>query len=193
MKKVLNITILAAIIISLGSLSACKGKKKLAKTVDPPKGEVEIIIPCSGPDYFSTKKHFRANAVGESLDQMTSKKKAVAEAKALLAGDISTTMKIVGDNYVNSREYNNKEEVLERFEQNSRTVVDQKLNGVRTICEKLVRTADGKYKTYIAIELSGDEMVSAYNERLTKDEMIRIDYDYEKFKETFEKEMDKRR
>ena len=115
----------------------------------------------------------------------------MSNAKAQLAGDIQSTMKVVGDNYVKSSEFNNQEEVLERFEENARTVVNQKLSGVKTICEKLMRTPEGKYKTYMAIELSGDDLVSAYNETLTKDQSLKIDYNYEKFKETFDKEMDK--
>jgi hypothetical protein len=43
----------------------------------------------------------------------------------------------------------------------------------------------------VAIELSAQELLAAYNERLSTDERLRIDYDYEKFKETFEKEMEK--
>jgi hypothetical protein len=60
------------------------------------------------------------------------------------------------------------------------------------ICEKLVQTKAGTYKTYIAIELSANELVSKYQERLSKDERLKIDYDYEKFREVFENEMKKR-
>ena len=73
----------------------------------------------------------------------------------------------------------------------NREVVEQQLTGVRTICEKLMKTGTGSYKTYIALELSASDLVSAYNEKLSKDERLKIDYDYEKFKETFDKEMDK--
>jgi hypothetical protein len=100
-------------------------------------------------------------------------------------------MKVVSDNYVKSSEFNNKEEVLERFEENARTVVNQELVGVKTICEKITKTPENKYKYYIAIELSGDDLVSKYNEALTKDENLKVDYNYEKFKETFDKEMEK--
>ncbi|NJN41498.1 MAG: hypothetical protein HC811_03910 [Flammeovirgaceae bacterium] len=122
---------------------------------------------------------------------MTSKKKALTNARNELAQSISTTVKTVTDNYVNSREFNNREDVEERFESLNREIVDQTITGVRTLCEKLVKTEEGTYKTYIAIELSADELVKTYNERLSKDERLKIDYDYEKFKETFEKEMDK--
>jgi hypothetical protein len=86
---------------------------------------------------------------------------------------------------------NNKEQAESRFEQLNREIVDQKLSGLRTICEKLMQTKDGSYKTYIAIELSAEDLVAAYNERLSKDDQLKIDYDYEKFKDTFNAEMEK--
>src|SRR5690606_9198721 len=177
--------------LMLAALSAvvivgCKSKKDA-----PPKGETEVVVPCSGPDYFTTNKFFRANSIGESQDQVTSKRKALTNARNELAQAIQTTVKTVTDNYVNSREMNNREEIEERFETLNREVVDQTLAGIRTLCEKLVRTEQGTYKTYIAIELSADELVAKYNERISQDERVKIDYDYENFKETFEKEMEK--
>ena len=167
---------------------SCKGKKESTPVV---KGETEVIVPCSGSEYFTTAKYFRANSIGESQDQVTSKRKALTNARNELAQAIQTTVKTVTDAYVNSREMNNREEVEERFESLNREVVDQTLSGIVTKCEKLMRTSEGTYKTYIAIELSADELVTKYNERLSKDERLKIDYDYEKFKETFNKEMDK--
>lgn len=184
MKKLTNlsfiVTLVAAIIIA-----GCKGKEKL------PTGEQEVNVPCSGPDYFTTTKFFRANSIGESQDQVTSKKKAQTNARNELAQAIQTTVKTVTDNYVNSRTLNNREDVETKFESLNREIVDQSLSGIRTICEKLVKTSQGTYKTYIAIELSADELVSKYNENLSKDATLKIDYDYEKFKKTFEAEMSK--
>ena len=54
----------------------CKSKEKA------PKGETEVTVPCSGSDFFTTTKYFRANSIGESQDQVTSKKKALANARA---------------------------------------------------------------------------------------------------------------
>ena len=172
-------------------LSSC-GKKTVAKA---PSGEVEIIVPCSGKEYFTDKKTFRANSVGESMDQVASKKKALSNARAEIAASIQTTVKSVTDNYLNSRTFNQKEEVEQKYENLGREIVDQQLSGVKTICERLVKTADGNYKTYVAIELSSDELLESYNNRmnkLSKDERLKIDYDYEKFKKTFDEEMEKR-
>ncbi len=182
---------LSALVLAAG-LGACKGKKKAAEAAKPPSGETEIKVMCSGPEYFTDDKNFRANNLGESMDQATAKKKALANARADMASAINTQIKGVVDNYVNSRELNNKEEVAERFEGLTREVLDQRLSGTKTICEKMMRVdGTGNYKCYVAIELSAQDLLSAYNERLSKDERLRVDYDYEKFKETFDKEMEK--
>ena len=186
MKTLTNSTLLLVAFCAV-LIIGCKSKEK-TKT---PTGEKEVSVPCSGSEFFTNNKFFRANSIGESQDQVTSKKKALANARAELAASISTTVKAVTDNYTNSREMNNKEQVEERFEQLNREIVEQKLTGVRTLCEKLMKTDGGTYKTYIAIELSAEELVASYNERLSKDERLKIDYDYEKFKETFDKEMEK--
>jgi hypothetical protein len=185
-----SMTVLLTALMLSGGMTACKNKKK-AEQPKVPVGEVEVIIPCSGPEYFTNDKVFRANDLGESMDQATAKKKAMSNARAAMAQAINTQVKGVVDNYVNSREMNNREEVGERFESLMREVVDQRLSGVKTICEKMMKTESGNYKSYVAIELSAQDLLSAYNERLSTDERLRIDYDYEKFKETFDKEMDR--
>jgi len=184
-KSVLMLTALVMAVI----ISGCKSKEKAASSKD--QGETLIEVYCSGPEYFSNNEYFRANQVGESVDQATAKKKAMSNARADLASSVQTTIKGVVDNYVNSRELNNVEEAEERFESLTREVIDQKLTGVKTICEKTTKTSEGKYKTYVALELSGDELMNAMNERLSKDAKLKIDYDYEQFKKTFDSEMDK--
>ena len=185
MKRIANYSL---VIVAAAALlfAGCKAKQKT------PDGEKEVVVPCSGPDFFTNNKVFRANSIGESMDQVTSKKKALTNARNELAQSIQTTVKTVTDNYTNSRSMNRKEELEQKFEQLNREVVDQTLQGVRTICEKLVQTKDGNYKTYIAIELSADELVKQYNQRLSTDDRLKIDYDYEKFKDTFYQEMEKR-
>jgi hypothetical protein len=177
------VVVMVAAVVAAG----CKSKQSM------PTGETEITVPCSGPDFFTNDKVFRANSIGESQDQVTSKKKAETNARAALAQAIQTTVKIVTDNYTNSRTMDKKEALEQRFEQLNREIVEQKLEGVRTICEKLVQTKEGTYKTYIALELSADNLVKQYNERLSKDDQLKIDYDYEKFKDTFNAEMEKKK
>ncbi len=175
-------------IVSLMATS-CKKKKAAAETPKPT-GEVIINEYCSGDEYRSTKDAFRATATGESSDRETAKKKARSNAQSELAKTISSTMKIVGDNYVNSTEFNNKEEVTETFQEMARTVVDQELRGAVEICEKLTQRENGTYVSYVAIELSGSKIADAYNSGLSQNEKLKADYNYEKFKDTFNKEME---
>jgi ribosomal protein S20 len=186
MKRLGNLSIVA-VAIAAALIGGCKGSKK----DKIPAGETEVIVPCSGPDYFTTNTVFRANSIGESMDQVTSKKKALTNARNELAQSIQTTVKTVTDNYTNSVSKDKKEDLEQKFESLNREIVDQTLQGLRTICEKLVQTKDGNYKTYVAIELSADDLVKQYNSRLSADDKLKVDYDYTKFKETFDKEMDK--
>ena len=174
--------------LSLAVLTGCKKNKD----IKAPDGEVLISEYCSGEEYFTNNEFFRANGLGESMDQATAKKKALSNARADLASAINTTIKGTIDNYVNSREMNNKEEVEERFEGLTREVINQELKGTKTICQKAVKvTANGNYKYYVALELSGQDLLAKMNERLGSDERLKIDYDYEKFKDTFNEEMEK--
>lgn len=188
--KTRNFTFIMMVALVTLFATAC-GKKKKAAETPKPAGEVLINEYCSGDEYMSTKEFFRSTATGESMDRETAKKKARSNANAEMAKTISSTMQIVGDNYVNSTEVNNKEELTETFQEMARTVVNQELRGVVEICEKLTQRPDGTYVSYVALELSGNKLVDAYNQGLSQSDKIKADYNYEKFKETFEKEMEK--
>ena len=184
--KPLGLFMLGAVIIS-STFTSCKSKKEVTDV----KNETLIEVYCSGPDYRSDKSNFRANATGESSDMEIARKKASSNCKAALASQIQTVIKGTTDNYVNSREFNNVEQVEERFESLNREVINQQLNNVRTICEKITQTKTGTYKCYMAIEMAVDALEEAMNNRLSKDERLKVDYDYEKYKDTFDKEMEK--
>jgi len=184
--KPLGLLLVGAVVFG-STFTSCKSKQEVSNV----KNETLIEVYCSGPDYRSDKNNFRANSIGESSDQVTARKKSMSNAKADLAGLIQTVIKGTTDNYVNSREFNNVEEVEERFESLTREVLNQQLNNIKVICEKQTITKEGRYKTYVAIEMSVDALEEALNNRLSKDQRLKVDYDYEKYKETFDKEMEK--
>lgn len=179
--------LLLAALITMPVLYSCKSSKKSKAS---PKGEEKITVYCSGPEYFSDNQYFRANDVAESTNQSMAKRKAMSNARLALAGSIETTVKAVIDNYFNSYTSNQTIEDKERYEGLSREVINQKLNGIRTICEEYTKTAEGNYKCYVAIELAGDEIASGMAKRISEDDKLKIDFQYENFKKTFEKEME---
>ena len=187
--KTRHFTFITMLAIVAFMATSCK-KKKAAVETPKPSGEVLINEYCTGDQYKSSAEAFRATATGESMDRETAKKKARSNAQSELAKTISSTMKIVGDNYVNSTEFNNKEEVTETFQEMARTVVDQELRGAIEICEKLTQRENGTFVSYVAIELSGSKIADAYNSGLSQNEKLKADYNYEKFKDTFNKEME---
>ncbi|MEN8138199.1 MAG: hypothetical protein ABFR62_07190 [Bacteroidota bacterium] len=196
MKIIVRFAITSVAALSLALVTGCGSKKATTPSstkyeAEPStKDEVVANLPCSGSEFFSADKDFRGSASGESLDQMTARKKALSNAKAQLAGDVNSVMQTVGGNYIKSSGINNKELALEHFEQHTRAIVDRELRDVSQICEKQTKVeSTGKYKYYVAIELSGYELVDAYNETLSKDEIFKAGYSYEKFKQAFDEEM----
>ena len=170
-------------------LTHCRSKQQAAV----PAGETRVEVLCSGPRYFTDNEYFRANSVGESTNQANSKRIALSNARAELAGQIEVTVKSVIDNYVQDITVGDRSEFMQRYEGLSREVINQRLQGTRVICEELTRTASGVYRTYIAIELSGNEILNAMNQRISNDDRLRVDYNYEKFKDTFNQEMEQMR
>jgi hypothetical protein len=191
MKRNVFSCLTAILLVAVFTLSQCKSKKDVVQA--PPPGETRVEVLCSGPRYFSDKDYFRANSVAESQNQTNSKRMALSNARAELASQLEVTIKSVIDNYVQDVTVGNRSEFTQRYEGLSREVVNQRLTGTRTICEELVRTTEGMYKTYIAIELSGEEIMNAMNQRISNDERLKVDYNYEKFKDTFNKEMEQMR
>lgn len=160
-----------------------------SKTAQAPAGDVRVEVPCSGPEYRTNNEYFRANAMGLSSDMNIAKQKAMADARTQLAQAIEVKVKAVTDNYSSSYQTGENEEAKSRYQQLARQAVQQKLSGIRVLCEETMKSPDGKYKVYVAIELSGNEIMEATANRISNDEKLKIDFEYEKFKKIFDEEM----
>jgi len=185
MKKVLLIP--AFLIAALVMIQSCGSSKKLSKT----QGRTEITTPFSESKYKSDKDHFRAKNYGKSPDLATAKKIAMQNAKTEIAGNITTTIKAVTDNYTNQRTVGDQQEFENKFEEMSRSVVHQELNEIKVMEEKTFQLQDGKYEYWVAIEISKDALLNGINDRISKDKKLQLDYDKHKYEETFNKEMEK--
>lgn len=178
-----------SILLSILFVSTLFVFTQCGSTRDLPRGEVPVDILCSGPEYRSDSEYFRANSSADSPNMANSKRMALSNARAELAGQMEVTVKSVIDNYVQDVTIGDMQEFQQRYEGMSREVINQKLVGTRIICEEVTRTPEGRYRTYVAIELSGNEILDAMNERISRDDRLRLDYDYDRFKNTFNEEM----
>lgn len=178
-------------LLSLVLASCGSSKQAVAQAVPQVAQDVAIETHCSGPEFMTNKEYFRASAMGLSTDQTIAKKKALSSVRTEIATSISAKVKAVTDDYVSSYQQGENDESKRRYQELSRTVVDQQLSGTRIICEKTMKTPDGKYKVYVAMELAGKEIMDAMAARIKNDDKLKIDFEYEKFKKVFEDEMSK--
>lgn len=185
MKKIYCLSVLVLLI-----MCSCGGKKKLAEQKLAGQ-DVEVIIPCSGPEYMPNGDFFRANAMGISNSLEIASQKALTAARSKLAATIQTTVNTVTDNYLSSYEMGQQEEAKGRFQSLTREVVEKTLVGVKVICQKTMKSPEGQYKAYVAVELSGENIAKAMNNRVSQEDKLRIDFEYDKFKKEFNSEMKK--
>ncbi len=151
--------------------------------------DIDVDVPCTGAAYSTSAEYFRANSMGMSKNLQMASQKAMTAARAELAAAIETTVKTVTDSYYSSYETDQTEELRGRFQTLTREVVNQKLNGIRVICEKTKQSPDGTYKSYVAIELAGVEIGKNIADKINADEKLRTDFEYQKFLEVFDTEM----
>ena len=189
----------STIIICALFLFSCGSTKKMTQ-IDK---KIEILdLPCSGSEYMSSKKAFRDLGTGDSMDLSTSRKKALSNARAAIAETVNATIKKVEDNFVNSLEENNQEQIREKFTSNIRTVVNTTIQGSIVVCEKTqINKETGKYTTFIVVELSTSTLAQDImnnikaeeskkvneNKSLDKEAQIRVEFDYDRYQDTFNK------
>ena len=183
MKKI-NVVLLIALALFVFN---CKSPKKLQKVT----GSEEVSVPLSGKDYETNKEYFRSKSSGKSIDLATAKKIALNNAKGEVAGLINTKIKAVTDNYTNQRTMSNTADFENKFENITREVVEQQLNDIAIIGEKIFRQKDGSLEYWVAIQISKDAIKNGINASLSNNAKVQIDYDKKKFEEIMNKEMSK--
>lgn len=186
--KLSTFTLSSAIVLAFLIQPGCKGKEEVSKDQG---GFKEIDIPCSGPKYRSDKNFFRADNSAISQDMSLSREKALTLAKQRLASIIETQVKSVTDRYVNEREFGQDSEFEQKFENLTREVVNLKLNDITIICEKPGSLGNGKYQTFVAIEIDKESLLNGISNGISKDKKLQIDYDKMKYEQIFNEEMEK--
>lgn len=187
----INKILMLLISLALLLLTSCGGVKKASKEATKQAiGNVEIIIPCSGSKYETDNNYFRATQSGTSTDLSMSREKAMVATKRRLSGYINSVIKSVTDRYAQDRQISKDSEFSEKFENLTREVVNQRLLEVKKICEKVSQKPDGKYYTFISLEVNKELIYNGIENKISNDKKLRQDYDKQKFEETFNREME---
>ena len=82
-------------------------------------------------------------------------------------------------------------EFSQTFENLTRDIVKQELVDINVICEKTGKKDDGSYETFMAIEISKDAIYNGVDKGISRDKKLETLYDKERFKKTYEEEMNK--
>jgi len=199
-KKVLAI----AMAVAGATLVGCGGSKKMtsssASVTDASAmrknfneaAEVEISTPCSGDGYYSTTELIRATGIGESMDQQVAKRMSRQAAMEDMGTKIGASVSALIMDYYKSTKQEMTEDLKRRFEGGTDVVVKERIAGCRTMCEKFTRNPqNNSYKCYIAIELGANDMAKAVHKKLTDDQILRVDFEFEKFRTRFNEELAK--
>lgn len=185
MKKQLNLLS----IVSIFFLVSCGSSQK--NTQSGIKGDKEIILPCTGPEYRTDDNNIRSTMYSISTDMGMAKTKALASARAELATSINAIIERTNDDYSSSYQSGEQEEARRKMNDMARTIVKETISDSRIICEKMMQTEDGKYRCYVTVQTPKDNILGNMKNKLMKDEKLRLDFEYEKYKKIFDEEMKK--
>lgn len=131
----------------------------LAGCAQAPMGK-KVREPFQGNAYESNNRFFRATGKGESSEDNIARGKADIEAKALLAGQVNTTMKQVADQYLGQTENADAADVADKFQSLVRQVMNTDIADLRKIGEqKYFNARENKYSVFIAYEIKKNAML----------------------------------
>jgi hypothetical protein len=133
----------------------------------------KVKEPFRGNAYESNNRFFRATGKGESIKDNIARGKADIEAKALLAGQVNTTMKQVADQYLGQTENADAADVSDKFQSLVREVMNTDLADLRKIGEqKYFDKTDQKYTVYIAYEIKKNAMLRFMKKQAKVDKTV---------------------
>lgn len=180
-----SILFIAAIVVL--SIASCSHKKEISSITK----STRVELPLQGSKYNTDKKYIRAVQNGQSPNIATAKKIALQNAKTEIAQNITSIMKIVSEQYTNQSSAGNTNDYENKFEENSRSVVNQELSNIKIIGEEVLKEKKGDYSYWIAIEINKEELADKMKNKLSTDAKTKLNFDHARFKKIFDEEMNK--
>ena len=118
----------------------------------------QVKEPFSGRSYMSNGRYFRATGKGVSTRDQVANTKAEMEAHKALAQQVSTSIKVVSDNYMQDVQGEHVNEAIERFENLTREITNTTIGDLRKVGTKKFLQEDESYAVYVAYEIKKSAM-----------------------------------
>lgn len=186
MKALVSTAFLCLIICVL--VGGCKSSEP---PITEPEGSTEVTIPLSGKEYETNEEYFRAKQSGESPNLSMSKKIALQNAKAEMAGNIQSTVESFFKQYNNQVGINNKIEYDEKITGEIKEFVNQNLIDVQIIGEEVFKQEGGNYQYWIAIQANKETIHNGVKDVITKDEKLEQAFEIEQFDKIYQEERER--
>jgi hypothetical protein len=133
----------------------------------------KVNEPFQGNAYESNNRFFRSSGKGESSQDNIAKGKADIEAKAMLASQVSTTVKRVTDQYLGQTENEAAADVADKFQSLVREVMNTDLADLRKVGEKkFFDKKNNKYTVFIAYEIKKNAMFRYMKKQAKTDQQV---------------------
>ena len=154
-----KLIILAVLVITSACSNGILGKK--------------VKEPFRGSAYESNNRFFRATGKGESSADNIARGKADIDAKAVLAGQVNTTMKQVADQYLGQTENARAADVADKFQSLVRETMNTDIANLKKIGEeKYFNKKESKYTVFIAYEIKKNAMFRFMKKQAKTDQKI---------------------
>jgi hypothetical protein len=133
----------------------------------------KVKEPFRGGAYESNNRFFRGTGKGESSQDNIARSKADLDAKAILAGQVNTTMKQVADQYLGQTSNEDAADVADKFQSLVRQVMNTDMADLRKIGEeKYFNQKENKYTVFMAYEIKKNAMFRFMKKQAKVDEKI---------------------
>lgn len=133
----------------------------------------KVKEPFRGSAYESNNRFFRGTGKGESSQDNIARGKADLDAKAILAGQVNTTMKQVADQYLGQTSNEGAADVADKFQSLVRQVMNTDMADLRKIGEeKYFNEKENKYTVFMAYEIKKNAMFRFMKKQAKVDEKI---------------------
>lgn len=156
--------------------------------------QVASNLPC--PECRSTTdvfKYLGQHIASNDRQMQQARSQAANAARSELAAQVSATIQRVVDNYTSEYVTGAESDFRQRLQDLSRTVINQLLVGTPITCEGTMPSTSiqGATICYACVELTGKSVMDEIAKKVSDDEKLRTDFEYEKFKKVLEEEMSK--
>jgi hypothetical protein len=131
----------------------------------------KVKEPFTGSKYESNSRYFRATGNGSSIKDNIARGKADIEAKNQLAGQVSTNMRNVTDQYLGQTDNAVGADVADKFQSLTRQVMNTGLSDLRKIGEEKYYNGED-YTVYIAYEINKNAMFRFMKKQAKTDSKI---------------------